>query len=149
MSPWPRTVPVEAQAVGMRIEADERLAAAAGGAARYFAELAGLASGEVAALQSATVAACGQAFHRLTSEHPWLQVTFTWFADRIEVALRYEGEPEPVVGLDTLAGFAAARGSRSPASVLGGVDRVQFDTEGESGVTRLTKYIGPPAPASS
>lgn len=139
----------EAQAVRIRIEADDRLAAAAGGAARYFADVAGLGSEEVTALQTATVAACEQAFHQLTEGHPWLQVTFTRFADRIEVALRHEGESAPAVGLDQIAGLTATGRGMEQANVLSGVDRVQFDTEGDSAVTRLTKYIGPPTPASS
>lgn len=142
-------MPAEPQAVRIRIEADDRLAAAAGGAARYFADIAGLGASEVAALQAATIAACEQAFQQLTQEHPWLQVTFTRFTDRIEVALSHEGESGPILGLDAIAGFAAPGRGKGRAGMLGGVDRVQFDTEGDSAVTRLTKYIGPPAPASS
>jgi hypothetical protein len=97
------------------------------------------------------VAACMEAFEHLTHEHPRLDVTLTRLADRLEVALSREGDMAPAVGLDTLAGFAP-HGSDMPgrrpgsSSVLGGVDRVQYETQGGVAVTRLTKYITPTAP---
>ncbi len=132
----------------MQIEADPRLAAAAGGAARFFADAAGLEAPAITDWQTAIVAACNEAFEHLTGEHPRLQVTLTWLADRIEVALSREGDAGPALGLDTLAGLAPQRGSaqekgRGGSLVLGGVDRVQYDTLGGVAVTRLTKYITP------
>lgn len=81
----------------MQIDADARLAAAAGGAARYLADAAGLQDEAISQLQSATVAACQEAFKHLTPEHPRLEVILTRFADRIEVALAQEGDTEPPV----------------------------------------------------
>jgi hypothetical protein len=135
----------------MRIEADPRLAAAAGGAARYFADAAGLEGPAIADWQIAITAACNKAFEHLTSEHPRLDVTFTRLADRLEVAISREGDTSPAIGLDSLAGLAprgsdAQRSQPSKSLVLGGVDRVQYETRGGIAVTRLTKYITPATP---
>jgi hypothetical protein len=135
----------------MRIEADPRLAAAAGGAARYFADAAGLEVPAIAEWQAAIMAACTEAFEHLTSEHPRLDVTFTRLADRLEVALSREGDTSPAIGLDTLAGLAPHGSDAQPSQpgkslVLGGVDRVQYETQDGVAVTRLTKYITPATP---
>jgi hypothetical protein len=127
----------------LRIDADERLAAAVGGATRYLADAAGLESEAISQLQSAVVAACQEAFEHLTEDHPHLDVTLTRLPDRIEVALSHEGETSPAVGLDTIAGFVSSSGDASARpAVLGGVDRVQYETQGRVAVTRLTKYVG-------
>ncbi len=132
----------------MQIEADPRLAAAAGGAARYFADAAGLEAPAIVDWQTAIVAACTEAFEHLTREHPRLDVTLTRLADRIEVAFSREGDTTPALGLDTLAGLAPQSGSapgkeHGGSLVLGGVDRVQYEIRGGVAVTRLTKYITP------
>ena len=141
----------EAKRIHMQIEADPRLAAAVGGAARYFADAAGLEAPAIADWQIAIVAACEEAFEHLTQEHPRLDVSFIRLADRLEVALSREGETAPAVGLDSLAGLApqsgdAPRKGRSASPVLGGVDRVQYETRDGIAVTRLTKYIAPTTP---
>ena len=120
-----------------------RLAAAVGGATRCLADAAGLENDAISQLQSAVVAACQEAFEHLTDDHPQLDVTLTRLPDRIEVTLSHQGETSPVVGLDTIAGFAASLSDPSgrPA-VLEGVDRVQYETQGGVTVTRLTKYVG-------
>ena len=128
----------------MQIEADPRLAAAAGGAARYFADAAGLEGHAIVDWQTAIVAACNEAFEHLTREHPRLDVILTRMVDRLEVALSREGDTSPALGLDTLAGLAPQRGSAPGGSlVMGGVDRVQYETHSGLAVTRLTKYITP------
>jgi hypothetical protein len=126
----------------MQLDADARLAAAAGGAARYFGDAAGLGDDAIAHLQAAIVSACVEAFEHLTKEHPHLDVSFARLADRIEVALSHEGEAAPALGLDSVAGFAASGGkdAGSPAA-LEGVDRVQYETRGGVAITRLTKYV--------
>jgi hypothetical protein len=133
------TVNVEAKGIELQIDADIRLAAAAGGAARYLGESAGLTGGEVAELQKSVVAACEEAFEHLAGEHPHLTVTLKRFPDRIEVSMAHEGGAEPAVGLDRIAGFATQIGS--PGG-LGGVDRVQYESHGGIAITRLTKYVG-------
>ncbi len=131
----------------LHIEADARLAAAAGGVVRYLADAAGFESDAIARLQSAVIAACSEAFEHLTADHPQLQVTFTRFSDRMEVALSHQGEDSPALGIDTIAGFAAqVGGTGSIQVVLAGFDRVQYETHGGEAVTRLTKYIGQVTP---
>jgi hypothetical protein len=135
-------VTIDSKSIRLQINADPRLAAAVGGATRCLADAAGLEGEAIAQLQSAVVAACQQAFEQLTEEHPHLDVTLTRLPDRIEVTLSHQGESSPAVGLDTIAGFAAplSESSGRPA-VLGGVDRVQYETQGRVAVTRLTKYV--------
>ena len=133
----------ELQSLLLLIEADARLAAAAGGVVRYLADAAGFQNDAIARLQSAVVAACLEAFEHLSADHPQLQITFTRFSDRMEVALSHLGEDSPAVGLDTIAGFAAQiGGTESNSGVFSGFDRVQYETHDGAAVTRLTKYIG-------
>jgi hypothetical protein len=144
-------VTAEAKSIQMQIEADPRLAAAAGGAARYFADAAGLEGPAITDWQTAIVAACLEAFEHLTREHPRLDVTLTRMADRLEVALSREDDPEPAVGLSSLAGLAphdsdAQEWQAGKSLVMEGVDRVQYETHGGVAVTRLTKYITSAAP---
>jgi hypothetical protein len=136
-------VATELKSFRVRIDADARLAAAVGGAARFLADAAGLENGKATQLQSSVVAACIEIFHSLTGEHPHLQVKLTGFADRIEVALSHHGDASPAVGLDSIAGFAARPGGgEARANPFVGIDRVQYETHGGESVTRLTKYIG-------
>ena len=144
--PW-LAVAAEPKSLHMQIDADARLAAAAGGVARYVADASGVENSSLAQLQSAIVAACEEAFGHLTRESPHLEITFTRFSNRIEVALSHHGEASPAVGLDTTAGFRGqVAGARSVAGIFAGVDRVQYETHGQDAVTRLTKYIGQVAP---
>jgi hypothetical protein len=75
----------------MLIDPDVRLAAAAGGAARYLADAAGLDNGAVSALQSETVAACSKGLQRLEETHQRVEVTVTRSPDRIEVVVSRPG----------------------------------------------------------
>lgn len=129
----------ESKGIELQIDADARLAAAAGGAARYLAESAGMQCEEAMELQKSVVAACQEAFEHLAGEHPHLVVTLSTFADRIEIAMTHEGIVDSAVGLDRIAGFANERGG---SGGLGGVDRVQYETHDGMAVTRLTKYLG-------
>jgi hypothetical protein len=137
-------VATEAKVIHMQIDADPRLAAAAGGAVRYFADAAGLENERVSQLQSAVVAACQEAFDHLSKTQPHLDVTLTRLADRIEVALAHHGDMAPAVGLDVMAGLSWPTGtdSRSPAqSPFSGIDRVQYETHSDIAITRLTTYL--------
>jgi len=127
----------------MRMDADVRLAAAAGGVARFLADTAGLENTAIAQLQSTVVAACTETFEHLTRKHPHLDLQFSRFSDRIEVALSHKGDASPTVALDASAGFSKSpSGGTSGSAAFAGVDRVQYETHGEEVVTRLTKYLG-------
>ncbi len=124
-------------------DADSRLAAAAGGVVRYLADAAGFEEDAAARLQSAVIAACAEAFEHLSAAHPQLEVTFTRFSDRMEVALSHLDKDSPATGLDTIAGFASHIAGTEPVRVVvAGFDRVQYETHDGESVTRLTKYIG-------
>ena len=124
----------ELKSLLLHIEADPRLAAAAGGVVRYLADAAGFENDAIARLQSAVIAACSEAFEHLTADHPRLQVTFTRFSDRMEVALSHLDEDSPAIGLDTIAEFAShIGGQESMQVVFAGFDRVQYEThDGEA-----------------
>ena len=126
----------------MCMDADARLAAAAGGVARFLGDAAGLENDAVARLQSAVIEACLEAFEHLTRTHPHLEVTFARFSDRLEVSLSHENDG-PTPGVHTISGFAA---NAEELEALAGVDRVQHETHGNETVTRLTKYLGEVAP---
>jgi hypothetical protein len=127
-------VGTETKSICLQIDADARLAAAAGGVARYLGDSAGLENDANAQLQKAVVAACEEAFESLTKEHSHLDVTLSRHSDRIEVALAREGEAAP----------GSAPGG---PPVISGFDRVQYETRGRVVVTRLTKYISQGAPS--
>ena len=61
----------------MLIDPDVRLAAAAGGVARYLADAAGLDNGAVSALQTETVAACSKGLQQLAETNQRVAVTVT------------------------------------------------------------------------
>jgi len=127
----------------MLLDADSRLAAAAGGVGRFLADAAGFENDAAARLQSAVIAACSEAFEHLSAAHPQLEVTFTRFSDRMEVALSHLDKDSPATGLDTIAGFAShIAGTESVRVVFAGFDRVQYETHDGESITRLTKYIG-------
>jgi hypothetical protein len=126
------------------LDADARLAAAAGGVVRCLADIAGFENEAVARLQSGVIAACSQAFAQLTADHPRLEITFTSLSDRIQVTLSPRGDGSPAVGLNTVAGFVPGSGSAgSPPRAFAGFDRTQYETQNGEAVTRLTKYIDP------
>ena len=113
----------------MRFDADSRLAAAAGGVARYFADAAGLENGVVSELQSATIAVCNREFERLHQSSQRLEVTVTRSPDRIEVVVSRQGAE-------------ASPGTEQRQASIAGVDRVQHETQLDLAITRLTKYVG-------
>ncbi len=133
----------------MRLEEDDRLIAAVAGGVAYLACAAGLGEREIASLRSVTAGVCEEAFGQMDEPHGPIDVTILRYPDRIEIALLHPGSAAPAVGLETLAGFAKHldAGVQSPFQGAG-VDRVQFESQGGSALTRLTKYLGPPAPAA-
>jgi hypothetical protein len=127
-------VETEAKSIRLKIDADPRLAAAVGGAARYLADAAGMENDAVAQLQAAVIAACREVFADLSESHSSLSVTLTRLPDRIEVSISHEGKSPYGAGLD---------GKEVPT----GIDRIQHETQGNLAVTRLTKFISQGAPS--
>jgi hypothetical protein len=139
-------VGTESKSIRLQIDADPRLAAAVGGAVRCMADAAGMENDATTQLQGAVIAACRAAFEYLSENHPHLIVTLTRLSDRIEVALSYEGESAPAVGLDTIA-QSGSQGGGQGNGVWSGIDRIQYETQGNVAVTRLTKFINQGAPS--
>jgi anti-sigma regulatory factor (Ser/Thr protein kinase) len=140
-------VATEPKNLHMCIDADARLAAAAGGVARFLADAAGLEGEAVARLQSAVIEACVEAFEHLAGNHPHLEIDFARLSDRLEVSLSHE-DTGPAIGMHTITGFASKQVDGTENSgALAGVDRVQHETHGKEIVTRLTKYLGQVAPS--
>ena len=131
----------------MCMDADARLAAAAGGVARFLADEAGLESEAVSRLQSAVIEACLEAFEHLAGNHPHLEIDFARYSDRLEVSLSHE-DAGPAVGIHTITGFAVNKLEHTENSGTPmGVDRIQHETHGKEIVTRLTKYLRQVAPS--
>jgi len=84
-------VHIEPRTITLQIERDARLAAGAGGVARYLADTAGMASEASSQLQAETVAACLQAFESLASHPVVLQVRYAVYSDRLEIDLAVPG----------------------------------------------------------
>jgi hypothetical protein len=124
----------ELRSIRMQLDVDVRLAAAAGGAARYFADAAGLGHDAVSHLQMAVIAACEEAFHEVSGDQATLDVTLVWLVDRIEVSVSHQGAAPLSTSRDQ--GPNAAE-----ADILEGVDDVQHETRDGIVVTRLTKFI--------
>lgn len=85
----------------------------------------------IAQLQAAVVTACNDAFRLLTPAHPHLIATISKLPDRLEVVFSCECNSNPSQGQES----------------LGGVDRVQHETQGNVVTTRLTKFINQGAPS--
>lgn len=117
----------------MTIDADQRFAAAAGGAVRHLAESAGMGSEAATHFQAAIISACEEAFNGLTFAQPRMEVLLAQFPDRIEVTLTHRGEKAPSLGLDSVV--------KSAQGLFAGADRVQYEQQGDASVTRLTKYL--------
>lgn len=121
----------ESRTIKVQLDADPRFAAAVGGVARYMADAAGMENDAIAQLQAAVVTASNDAFKLLTPAHPHLTATISKLPDRLEVELSCECSSN------------AAQAKES----LGGVDKVQHETKGNIGITRLTKFINQGAPS--
>ena len=115
--------------VRLRLDPDERLAAAVGGVARFFADNAGLANELILKLQSSVLSACRHCFGLHHSGTP-CEVAFHRLPDRIEMELFLPVEEAPV-----------DKGHLE----WPGVDEVHCETRGASAVLRLTKFVAPSA----
>jgi hypothetical protein len=124
-------VEADSKTIKVQIDADPRLAAAVGGVARYMADAAGMENDAVAQLQAAVITACTDAFQLLTPASPHLTAAISKLSDRLEVVLSCECASSPGQG----------------KASLGGVDRVQHETQGNVVITRLTKFINQGAPS--
>jgi hypothetical protein len=107
------------------MDADLRLAAAAGGAARYFADNAGMENEAILNLQAAVLTACKHCF-RCHSSATSCEIDLRRFEDRLEIDLSFPGKEGP-------------EGKEKP--ILPGVDEVHCDFLENSARLRLVKYL--------
>jgi len=112
----------------LSLDHDERLAAAAGGAMRVFADAAGLPNDVIEQLKTAVVSACKLCFDFHNNCDTPCQVSFRRLDDRIEVEVTVPGVQAP---------------AEKPKPTWAGVDDVQCESRNNSGVLRLTKFLSP------
>jgi hypothetical protein len=119
-------VPTYPQTILLQMDADVRLAAAAGGVARYFADNAGLANEAILNLQESVMLACKHCFHCHSSPTS-CEITLLRYEDRLEIDLAVPGKETPE-GQQEL--------------MLPGVDEVHCEFLGNSARMRLIKFLG-------
>jgi hypothetical protein len=119
-------VPTYPQTILLQMDADVRLAAAAGGVARYFADNAGLANEAILNLQESVMLACKHCFHCHSSATS-CEVTLLRYEDRLEIDLSVPGKESP-------------QGNEKPT--LPGVDEVHWEFLENSARMRLIKFLG-------
>jgi hypothetical protein len=119
-------VPTYPQTILLQMDADVRLAAAAGGVARYFADNAGLANEAILNLQESVMLACKHCFHCHSSANS-CEITLLRYEDRLEIDLA-------VLGKETSEG--------QQELMLPGVDEVHCEFLGNSARMRLIKFLG-------
>ena len=129
----PNLVTTDSRHFEIKLDADPRFAAAAAGGARYLGESSGLTPEAAQRLQAATLFACEEAFAQLDNVHCQVEIGLAQFPDRIEVSIVHHGSAAPSIGLHTLLSAG-----QNPTA---GVDRVQYEQQGNASVTRLTKYL--------
>jgi len=107
------------------MDADERLAAAAGGAARYLADTAGLENSEILGLQAAVVEACKYCFTcHSTAKH--CDISLQRLTDRIEIEVAFPGQGTP---------------QKKEKPQIAGVDQIDCEFLEDTSRMRLTKRI--------
>lgn len=117
------------QQISLQIDPDERLVAAVGGAARYFADAAGLGNETILQFQSSVVSACKHCFHCHSSGVP-CGITLRRSLDRLEVEVSLPGTKPP-----------------GRQNSWDGIDEVHCEAREHSAILRLTKFVPPNPPA--
>lgn len=108
------------------MDPDDRLVAAVGGAARYLADAAGLATEVILQFQASVISACRHCFHCHASEQP-CGITLRRSPDRLEVEVALPGTQTPA--------------EEKPS--WEGIDEVHCESRDHTAVLRLTKYVAP------
>ncbi len=124
------TVDTVPHQISVRMDPDERLVAAVGGAARYLADAAGLGNETILQFQASVVSACKHCFHCHTSGVP-CGITLRRSPDRLEVEVALPGTEPPDREKPT----------------WDGIDEVHCESHAEAAILRLTKFVPPNPPA--
>ena len=125
----------------MKIIGGAGLIPAAAAAVEHFAEEAGLEESVRDGLIAACEQVCGDALDRQEGEEGALEVVIEQFPDRIEIGILHPSVSGPAVGLDTFLGTATGPADGVGASLLTRVDRVRYDTVGQTSRMILVKYL--------
>lgn len=116
--------------ISLRMDPDERLIAAVGGAARYMADAAGLGNETIVQFQASVVSACKHCFHCHSSDVP-CGITLRRSLDRLEVEVALPGTEPP--------------DQEKPK--WEGIDEVECESRDHAAILRLTKFVAPNPPA--
>lgn len=133
----------EPNRVSLRLSDDPRLLGGVAGAVKHFAQRAGLDEAAQRDLIEATHQACQTTFPLLPDGDHTLVVAIEDFSDRVEITLEHHGEALPSAGLETFAGFGGEGeqpGDLSGIALMSRVDRVLYDTQGDTSRMTLVKY---------
>src|ERR1700686_2331126 len=114
---------MQSQTITLRLDPDDRLAAAIGGAIRYLADTAGLENESILQLQTSVLAACKQFFDAANGPAP-CEARIRRLDDRLEVELKVPSS-------------ALEQGANKLS--WPGVDEVLAETTGDVSLLRLTK----------
>jgi len=116
--------------ISVRLDHDDRLVAAVGGAARYLADVAGLANEVILQFQDSVISACRFCFQCHHSAET-CAITLRRSADRIEVEVSLDGaEPPP-----------------TEKALWRGIDEVHCEAGQRTSLLRLTKFVPLEQPA--
>lgn len=110
--------------IWLRIDHDDRLVAAVGGAARYLADVAGLDNEIILQFQASVISACRFCFRCRNSEDS-CAITLRRSKDRIDVEVSLDDSKPPL----------PEKGSWK------GIDEVQCEAGANSSMLRLTKFV--------
>lgn len=133
----------ESNRVEIRLQNDPWLLRAVVGAVEHFAHRAGIDEEGCQNLIVATDEACQNTFRLLPTDNGTLCVAIQDFPDRVEVRLEHHGEALPTAGLETFFGFGGegeSPGDLSGLLLMARVDRVLYDSEGDTSSMTLVKY---------
>jgi len=108
----------------MKMDPDDRLAAAAGGAVRLMGDSAGLATDAILQLQESVFAACKKCFRTQTTGKP------------CEIDLE-RGEDQ--IRVEVIVPECAVPDHDKP--MWPGIDKVECESRNGSGILRLTKHV--------
>jgi len=110
-------------------------------AVEHFGEEAGLDESAQHNMVAACEQVCGDALRRSEDEECALDLTIEQLPDRLEIGIAYPGIIGPAIGLDAFIGSASAPNGSTGASLLTRVDRVRYETIGQTSRMILVKYL--------
>jgi hypothetical protein len=136
-----QTLSSDTKRAHLKLSGGAGLIPAAAAAVEHFAEEAGLEESVRRGLVEACEQVCGDALSRAEGEEGALEVVIEQFPDRIEIGISHPSVSGPAVGLDTFLGTAMGPAEGVGVSLMTRVDRVRYDTIGQTSRMILVKYL--------